>query len=286
MQVVGKSILKQVYKKRSLWSKKYDFGHLLVIGGSKLYSGSPAFNALAALRAGVDLVTIVAPEKTAYVIRSFKPDLIAFPIKGDFFTRKNLDEVLELTKNKTAVVIGGGMSRREEVMDFILEFLRRVELPVVIDADAIHALAKEKEVIKGKEVIITPHSYEFFVLSGISLGLDLKERLELVPNVARELQATILLKGHVDVISDGLNTAINRTGSPYMTKGGLGDTLAGICGAYLARGCDTFTAACAAAFVNGRAGELAAKKYGESLLASDLIEEIPKVINTRKFSIL
>jgi len=81
MQVVGKSILKQVYKKRQPWSKKYDFGHLLVIGGSKLYSGSPAFNALAALRAGVDLVTIVAPEKTAYVIRSFKPDLIAFPVE-------------------------------------------------------------------------------------------------------------------------------------------------------------------------------------------------------------
>ncbi|MEM5829543.1 MAG: NAD(P)H-hydrate dehydratase [Candidatus Aenigmatarchaeota archaeon] len=281
MQVVDKNILKKVYKKRQEWSKKYDFGHLLVVGGSKFYSGSPAFNALAALRAGVDLATIVAPEKTAYVIRSFKPDLIAFPIEGDFFTKKNLDEVLELTKNKTAVVIGGGMSRSEEVLDFILEFLRRVELPVVIDADAIHALAKDEKAIKGKKVVITPHSYEFFILSGIKVSKNVEERIESVNKIANKLQATVLLKGHIDVISNGIKTAINKTGSPYMTKGGLGDTLAGICGAYLARGLDTFTSACAAAFVNGKAGELAAKKYGESLLASDLIEEIPNVIKAK-----
>jgi hydroxyethylthiazole kinase-like uncharacterized protein yjeF len=278
MQVVSKSILNQVYKKRKPWSRKYDFGHLLVVGGSKLYSGSPAFNALAALRAGVDLVTIVAPEKTAYVIRSFKPDLIAFPIACEFFTKENLEEVLDLTKNKTAVVIGGGMSRRQEVLEFILEFLKKVDLPCVIDADAIHALAIDKEVIKGKKAIITPHAYEFFVLSGKKVEDDVARRVEVVSSLGSELQATILLKGHVDVISDGMRTAINKTGSPYMTKGGLGDSLAGICGAYLARGLDPFTSACAAAFVNGRAGELAAKKFGESMLASDLIEEIPKVI--------
>jgi NAD(P)H-hydrate epimerase len=282
MQVVDKKILKQVYKKREPWSRKYDFGHLLVIGGSKLYSGSPAFNALAALRAGVDLVTILAPEKTAYTIRSFKPDLIAFPVAGDYFIKENLDEVLGQAKSKTAVVIGGGMSRKQEVLEFVLEFLRRVDLPCVIDADAIHALAIDKSVIKGKKVIITPHAYEFFVLSGKKVENDVTKRIEAVSSLANELQATILLKGHVDVISNGMKTAINKTGSPYMTKGGLGDTLAGICGAYLARGIDTFTSACAAAFVNGKAGELAAKKFGESMLASDLIDEIPKVIK-RKF---
>jgi NAD(P)H-hydrate epimerase len=278
MQVVDKKILKQVYKKRKPWSRKYDFGSLLVIGGSKLYSGSPAFNALAALRAGVDLVTIVAPEKTAYTIRSFKPELIAFPIACEFFSKENLEEILEFTKNKTAVVIGGGMSRRQEVLDFILEFLKKVDLPFVIDADAIHALAVDKGAIKGKKVIITPHSYEFFVLSGKKVEDDVKKRIEDVKLVANDVQATILLKGHVDVISDGMKVAINKTGSPFMTKGGLGDTLAGICGAYLARGIDPFISACAAAYVNGKAGELAARKYSEGLLPTDLIEEIPSVI--------
>ncbi|MFH8119385.1 MAG: NAD(P)H-hydrate dehydratase, partial [Candidatus Aenigmatarchaeota archaeon] len=189
MQVVTKKILAQIYKKRKPWSKKYDFGHLLVIGGSKFYSGSPAFNALAALRSGVDLVTIVSPEKTAQVIRSFAPDLIVFPINGDFLTKENLEEVLEIAKNKTAVVIGGGMSRREEVLEFIIEFLKRNELPVVIDADAIHALARERGVIKGKRVIITPHAYEFFVLSGLKVGEDLIQRSEMVKKVAQEIKA-------------------------------------------------------------------------------------------------
>jgi len=272
---VKKSILKEIYKKRDPWSRKYNFGHLLVIGGSRNYSGSPAFNALAALRAGVDLVTIVAPERAANIIVSFKPDLIAYPLKCDYFSPKNLKEVLKFIEKKDAVVIGGGMTRSEKVVKFILEFLKQVEIPCVIDADAIHALAKDRSVIRGKKVIVTPHSYEFFILSGKKVGSDIEER---VRNLASEMNCVILLKGHVDVISDGENIAVNTTGSPYMTKGGMGDTLAGICGAYLARGINPFKAACAAAWVNGKAGELAAKKYKESLIASDIINEIPNVI--------
>jgi NAD(P)H-hydrate epimerase len=224
-------------------------------------------------------VTIVAPERAANIIASFKPDLIAFPLKGDYFTKDHLEEVIQFTKRKDAVVIGGGMTRRPEVLEFILEFLKRNQLPTVIDADAIHALANDKKIVKGRPVIITPHSQEFFILSGKRVGTDLKERIKSTGVLAKEIQTTILLKGHLDIISDGKRTAINKTGSPYMTKGGCGDTLAGICGAYLARGLDVFTSACAAAFVNGRAGEIAAKKWGEGLLASDLIDCIPVAIS-------
>lgn len=278
MVAVGKSILRQVYKKRNPWSKKYDFGHLLVIGGSKQYSGSPTFNSLAALRAGVDMVTVVAPERAANIIASFKPDLIAFPVSGNYFTKDHLEEVMELTIKKDAVVIGGGMTRRPEVLEFILEFLKRVELPVVIDADAIYALAIDKTMIRRKPVIITPHSHEFFVFSGKLVGPNLEERVKSVGVTARETKTTIILKGHIDVISDGKKTATNKTGCPAMSKGGMGDTLAGICGAYIARKINIFTAACAAAYVNGKAGELAARKYSESVMASDLIEEIPNII--------
>ena len=279
MITVNKNILKQVYKKRGSWARKYDFGHLLVLGGSRQYSGSPAFNALAALRAGVDLVTIVAPERAANIIASFKPDLIAIPVDGDYFAKRHLEEVLQLAKNKDAVVIGGGMTRRPEVMEFVLEFLKRIKLPVVIDADAIHALSTDKSVIRGRPAIITPHTQEFFVLSGKKVGTDMNKRAKSTGVSAKEMQTTILLKGHFDVISDGKRTAINKTGSSFMTKGGCGDTLAGICGAYLARGLDPFTSACAAAFVNGKAGEIASKKLKESLLASDLIECITLVIS-------
>ncbi|MCS7093804.1 MAG: NAD(P)H-hydrate dehydratase [Candidatus Aenigmarchaeota archaeon] len=281
---VSEKILKEVYPERKDWCHKYDFGSLLVIGGSKIYSGSPTFNALAAYRAGVDLVTVVAPRRAADIVASFKPDLITYPLDCDFFTRNNLKEVLELTKNKTAVVIGGGMTRREEVLDFILEFLKEVDIPCVIDADAIHAVAKNLEILEGKKFILTPHSYEFFVLSGKKVSDNLDERISFVKEFCQRYKTTVLLKGHVDVICDDREIYLNKTGSKAMTKGGLGDTLAGIAGAILARGVTPVKTACAAAYINGLAGELAAKKYSEGIMASDLIEEIPNVIKrVRKY---
>jgi NAD(P)H-hydrate repair Nnr-like enzyme with NAD(P)H-hydrate dehydratase domain len=91
---------------------------------------------------------------------------------------------------------------------------------------------------------------------------------------------TILLKGHVDVISDGHATALNKTGDPCLTKGGTGDTLAGMCGALLAMGLDPFAAACSAAYINGLAGELASREFGQGMLASDLVSCIPKALKS------
>lgn len=275
---VNKNILKKIYRKREAWCHKYDFGSLLVVGGSKHYSGSPAFNALAALRAGVDLVTVAAPERAANIVASFSPDLIAYPLSGNYLNKKHLKELLDLTEGKTALVIGGGLTRRKEVIEAVLKYLEKIEIPAVIDADAIHAVAKRKEILKDKKFVLTPHAFEFKVLSGIEVSNNLNERIKAVRKVAQDLKATILLKGHIDVISDGEKIGLNKSGCPAMTKGGMGDTLAGILGAYLARKVDIFTSACAAAYINGKCGELAAKKYSEGILASDLINEIPNVI--------
>lgn len=278
MRIVRKTILNKIYKKRDLWSHKYSFGHLLVIGGSKHYSGSPAFNALAALRAGVDLVTIVAPERAANIIASFLPDLIAYPLEGDYICGEHLDELIKFTHGKTAVVIGGGLTREREVLETVVEYLERIDLPCVIDADAIHAVATKKEILKNKNFVLTPHAFEMLVLSGVQVSKDLNQRIKIVKETAAKLKTTILLKGHIDVISNGKEVALNKTGSPLMSKGGMGDSLAGICGAFLARGNDCFTSACASAYVNGLAGEIAAKNLGESVTASDLINSIPKAI--------
>jgi len=275
---VNSSILKKVYKKRKPWCHKYDYGSLLIIGGSKHYSGSPAFNALAALKAGVDLTTVAAPERAANIVASFSPDLIAYPLKGDYLNKKHLKELLELTERKTAVVIGGGLTRRKEVVEAVIKYLEKIDIPAVIDADAIHAVAKKKEILRNKNFVLTPHTFEFKVLSEIEVGENLSERIEAVRETAKNLETTILLKGHVDVISNGKKTALNKTGSPLMTKGGMGDTLAGICGALLARGNNCFDSACAAAYINGLAGEMAAKKFGESVVASNILEEIHKVL--------
>lgn len=280
-------VLRQVYPERRPEAHKYNFGHLLVIGGSKLYSGSPAFNALAAYRAGVDLVTVVAPRRAADSVASFSPDLITYPIEADFLTPDHLSEVESFLKNKDAVVIGGGMGREFETLEFIRRFLTRLELPAVIDADALYAAegksayqeSAEASMFEGKNFILTPHAYEFYVLTGRELPESEIDRIEAVREAAAGLETIILEKGNPDIISDGTRVAVNRTGNPYMTVGGTGDTLAGICGAYLAFGLDPFTSACAGAFVNGLAGDLAAADLGPSLLASDLLAYIPEAIS-------
>jgi NAD(P)H-hydrate epimerase len=275
---IGKSILKEVYKKRDPWARKYDYGHLLVIGGSKLYTGSPILSAMAALRTGVDVVTIITVERAANVAAQYSPNLITYPLKGNFLNRSHLPELLNFTKNKNAITIGGGLWRQDVVLDTVVAFLERIEKPTVIDADAIHAVAREKSVLAGKPFVVTPNEREFAVLSGKEPTKNIEERLAMVKDAAAELKTTIVLKGHVTVISDGERVAISRVGSPFLTKGGTGDTLTGICGSLIAQGNDIFTSACAAAFINGKAGDIAAKELRQSVTATDLIEALPKAI--------
>ena len=283
---VNKSILKKIYRKRSIDAKKYDYGLLLVIGGSEFYSGSPALSALSAFKTGVDMVRIIAPKRAADIIASFSPNLAAYPLKGDWLTKKHLATLISMTESakavahgKTAVVIGGGMGRTEETQEVILDFLSQISVPVVVDADAIHALGRKPEIISKLPSIVTPHSHEFFVLTGKEVtGLSDEERIEIVKEEAGRLGTTILLKGKIDIISDGREVALAKVGSPLMTVGGTGDTLAGVCGALLARGIVPFEAAQAGILINDLAGELAAKKFGESLTATDLIAAIPQIL--------
>jgi len=288
---VTKSILKTIYKKRPATTHKYDYGLLLTIGGSQFYSGSPALSALAAFRAGVDMVHIIVPKRAADIIASFSPNLAAYPLEGERLTKQHLSTLLEMTKSaeivtkgKTAVVIGGGMGRSPETQETILEYLSEIKIPAVIDADAIYAVAKKPEILKEKPFLITPHGYEFFILTGKEiLGKKDEEKIKIVSEETKRLKTTILLKGKLDIIADSKEDkiAINRTGHPTMSVGGTGDTLAGIAGAILARGENCFQAAGAAAYINGLAGEKAAEKLGESMTATDLIEEISNVLNKK-----
>lgn len=285
---IRKTILKEVYKKRPASAKKYDFGLLIIIGGGEFYTGSPALTGLAAFRAGCDMVHIIAPKRAADVIASFSPNLAAFPLEGKILKKEHLSTLLvitesakEVSRGKTAVVIGGGLGRSKETRETVLEYLKEISIPAVIDADAIYAISEKPEILKGKPFLVTPHSYEFYILTGKKLSrLSEREKIELVKKEARRLGITILLKGKLDiaVVSDGKKVALNKTGTPAMTVGGTGDTLAGIAGALLARGVEIFNSACAAAFINGKAGRLAEKEYGEGLLATDLIEKIPEVL--------
>lgn len=286
MEYIKKNILKEIYKPRSKESHKYNFGNLLIIGGSQLYSGSPALCAFAALRAGVDLTMVIAPQRSADIIASFSPNLISYSLEGHDLGKRHLPEIFSLAErakrvaaNKTACVIGGGAGRDEETKETIIEYLSGLDIPAVIDADAIWAISAKKDILKRKKFILTPHQHEFYDLSGINIvGMKQKEKAEVVKKIAGELETTILLKSSIDIISDGKKVFFNETGCPEMTVGGTGDTLAGICGCFLSQGFDSLLAASASAHINGLAGEKAKEKLGASMIATDLIKEISQVI--------
>ena len=287
MKEVSKEILKDIYKERSKDSKKYDYGFLIIIGGSDFYSGSPALSAMAAFKAGVDMTRIIAPRRVADIIASFSPNLATYPLEGSWLESKHLPILISLTESaevlsrgNVAVLIGGGMGRSEETQEAILEYLKKVSVPVVIDADAIHAVGKKPEIVSGRPFLITPHTYEFFVLTGREVHqLSEEDKIKAVQEEAARLKTTILLKGKVDIISNGKEVAIDKGGTPYMTVGGCGDTLAGVCGALMARRINPFTVAQAAIYINDKAGEIASEKSKESMTAIELIDAIPEVLH-------
>jgi len=296
LKEVKEDILKEIYKKRAPDARKYDFGILMVIGGSEFYSGAPALASLAACKAGVDMARIIAPERAANIAASFTPNLAAYPLEGKWLSKNHVSTLLSMTESaktvargNVAVVIGSGVGRSEETQEAIREYLSQISIPAIIDADAIFAVGNNPEVYRGKPFLLTPNRYEFYILTGgkvednygdFSRGdeVSLEEKIKMVKDQAAERQTTILLKGITDIISDGKEVFLNKTGSVYMTSGGMGDTLAGIAGAMAARGTNIVKSACGAAYLNGLAGEAAGKKLKESTIATDLIDAIPEVL--------
>ncbi len=270
-----------VMKPRLPEAHKGDFGRLLVVGGSETFSGAPTLTALAALRAGVDLVYIAAPEETAYAISSISPDLITLKLEGDHLSMRNMPIIRSYMSRATAVVIGPGLGLHKETRETVSEIIRAAErrkLPILLDADGLKAFASFERRLETAAVL-TPHLGEYILLAGEKPSDNFEERAEHIKRTAESLNAIILLKSHVDVISDGFRIKFNFTGNPGMTVGGTGDVLSGVVAALLAQGADPFEAAVAGAFINGAAGDFVKAERGYHMVATDLIDWIPKVMN-------
>lgn len=238
---------------------------------------------IAAVRAGADLVTVASPARSADVAAHTLPDLITYPLRGDYLTPKHLSEILELSylRKINSVVIGCGLGRHPSTLSAVRKLIAKFTVPLVLDADALVAVSFKPEVVFGKHVVLTPHAGELAVLLKIGrVGVNFNERMERAKQAALKYKALVLLKGHIDIVTDGQIAVTNNTGCAQMTKGGTGDTLAGILGALLGRGVGLMEAAHVAAFINGKAGEYVAQERGDSFVASDMFDFIPRVINT------
>jgi len=257
---------------RAADSHKGDHGHVLVIGGGP-YTGAPALTAQAALRAGADLVTVACPESVADEVQGYDESIITHPLPGDLVQPGHVDALLDLEAERTTTVIGPGLGRSEGTLDAAREFLASAGGTVVVDADPLRVVPDLEPGEMDATLLCTPHRGELAAMGGPEAD-DWRSRADAVEAFAAELDATLLVKAPYDVISDGEDTRVNRTGNPGMTAGGTGDVLAGICGA-LASTQPLLEAGAIAAFVNGRSGDSVVDDRGYGLLATDLLEEIP-----------
>jgi hydroxyethylthiazole kinase-like uncharacterized protein yjeF len=267
-------------KRRLPEAHKGDFGRLLVIGGSETYSGAPALTAMGAYATGVDIVYVAAPETAASIIAGFSPSLITVKLKGARLTPRNLERLSPFLDAVDAVAIGPGLGLHEETIEAVNTILNQIEertLPVLLDADGLKGFAQKKRRIETK-VVFTPHHGEFKILTGEEAEGGFMKQGETVRREASRLGATILLKGHVDVVSDGVHTRYNWTGNPGMTVGGTGDVLSGVVAGFMAMGTNPLEAAVAGAFINGAAGDIVFKEKGYHLEPYDLIKKIPGAI--------
>ncbi len=255
--------------------RKGAFGRVVVAGGSDRYAGCLAFNALAALRAGADLSIVVAPRRAADIVARYSPDLITAPCDSLFPDPTIVEEMLD---KADSLVIGCGVMRTREAHRDLLSIIEKCQTPIVADAETLHALASKPSLGWGKQMLLTPNAGEYQILAQVPWPVFKGQREDGVKALARRYHSTVIVKGVLDFISDGDRVAIDLEGSPYLTKGGYGDLLAGVAGAVLARSHSSFDAARAAAYIVGRGGEMAAEKWKEGTLASDVLALLPTVI--------
>lgn len=263
------------YPSRTGVERKGDFGTVVVAGGSEWYAGAPAFNAMAALRAGADLAIVVAPQRAADVVATFAPDLITIPCDAPF---PKPESVMKFEARADVLVLGGGMERSPLAHAAVRSILQQWHKPVVMDAEALHAISPQ--VTRGKPYLLTPHGGEFEVMTGKKWPDEEAARKAACKEAAKQFGCAVIVKGARDVASDGERVHVDEEGSPFMTKGGHGDLLAGVAGALVARGASPFEAGAGAAWIVGRAGALAGAAERESLLASDTLAHIPRVLPT------
>lgn len=269
--------------KRPTNTHKGDYGHALVVAGSKGKGGAAGLTALAALRAGAGLVTLAVPE-SCYQALEFHPletMTAALPeTKSGSLSTQAIDAILKHLEGKNALVIGPGLSTEKETVKLLAALLPQVECPLVIDADGINGLGKSGALIDRirTETVLTPHPKEMSRLSGWSVPDILDQRIERTQEFAQQHHVTLLLKGARTLIgfADG-TVLINPTGNPGLATAGSGDVLTGLIAGLVAQGLSVPSAAAAGAFIHGMAGDLYAEAHHEiPLIAGDLLNTIPE----------
>lgn len=264
---------------RNPWGHKGNFGKLLLLCGSRGYTGAAFFAAMGALRSGAGLVFLGVPE-SIYGIEAVKlnePVIFPLPDAGGRLSADAVPEILTRLPQMDAVLVGPGLGQSEGTLAVVRAVLEKAECPVVVDADGINVLSAHRDLLRGRKLptILTPHDGEFARLGGV-IGED---RMAAAAALAEELGCTVLLKGHETCITDGTDGYLNPTGNPGMAVGGSGDVLAGVITAMLGAGLPPLEAAACGAWLHGASGDRCAAELGQyGMLPTDMLSALPRLM--------
>ena len=278
MELDHKAVL-NILPERDAQAHKGNFGRVLLLCGSRGYTGAAYFAAMGALRTGAGLVYLGVPE-SIYAIEAVKlnePIVFPLPDEAGKLATSAPEEIKNLLPRMDTVLIGPGLGQSKGTLAALKAVLREFTGPVVLDADGINLLAQHKYLLRGRTAptVLTPHEGEFARLYG-PMGNDRQAAAE---KLARELNGIVVLKGHGTIITDGSRSYHNVTGNPGMAVGGSGDVLAGMITGLLGQGIAPLEAAAAAVWLHGAAGDRCAEKLGQyAMLPTDLLEELPRLM--------
>ena len=259
---------------------KGTFGRLLVVAGSRGMSGAACLAGAAGLRGGAGLVYVAVPDGILSIVAGFEPSYLTVPLTDDDAGRIDggaLETIFEAAAGKDAVAIGPGLGQSAGLRLIVTELYRILDVPLVVDADALNLLAKSVDRLgdHAGPRIMTPHVGEFARLTGASIDEILTNREAIAASFAVDHQLTLVLKGPATIVTDGQRVAVNKSGNSGLATGGTGDVLTGIIGSLLAQGMGAFDAARLGVHLHGTAGDCAAAVLGErALIASDLLAAV------------
>ena len=279
MRILDHNAVLSILPDRDENAHKGNFGRILLLCGSRGYTGAAYLAAMGALRSGAGLIFLGVPE-SIYAIEAVKlnePVVFPLPDEAGKLSEAAIPEILERLPKMDAVLIGPGLGQSEGTFKVVKAVLENASCPVVLDADGINVICGHKDILRGRTnpTILTPHDGEFARLGGI-IGDD---RSAAAVEMAGELGCILLLKGHRTVITDGETIYINHTGNPGMAVGGSGDVLAGIIVSLLGQGIDPLKAAACGAWLHGAAGDLCAGEIGQyGMIPGDMVAALPRLL--------
>lgn len=264
---------------RDPWGHKGTFGKILLLCGSRGFTGAAYLAAMGALRTGAGLVFLGVPE-SIYAIEAVKlnePVVFPLPDKDGKLSEEAIPEIMARLPQMDAVLIGCGLGQSEGTLAVVKAVLENAACPVIVDADGINVLSAHRDILRGRQypTILTPHDGEFARIGGCLTA----DRMESAAALSRDLGCIVLLKGHRTCITDGRTGYRNTTGNPGMAVGGSGDVLAGMIVSLLGQGIAPLEAAACGAWLHGAAGDLCAKELGQyAMLPTDMLNALPRLL--------